>query len=239
MTLLLRGADHPDLGSVVAQAVDADLAIALTRGRHAKAYRHVDPNEDAVSVRDGAGGVTMVVADGHGGVDASHLAVEAEWDPEAIRDRRAAVRDVHAIDQQILGSARGRRRPRTTLAVAVVAEGGLTYLAVGDSPVLLVRDGVVRALTRDGPHFLGDGLGVSGVATALEHGWLPVDEGDVVVLVTDGYTNFAPLADLARIVEVEGDAAAIAVGIIRRAGEGGAGDNVAAAVLRVRGAGAR
>jgi serine/threonine protein phosphatase PrpC len=238
MRLLLRGADLPELGVVASRAVGARLAIALTRGRHAKSYHYTDPNEDVVGVYEDDDATALVVADGHNGTFASHQAVPAMLTAigsgDDLRRRVEAVKVLHGLNSRLAEQPRRRHPSRTTLSAAVLVDGGaaLVHLSVGDSPVVLVRDGRAVALTRDRPHFLGEDLSVPMVAGTLEHGVTDIREGDVVLIVSDGYTNFAPLDDLPGLVEGSVDAETTARAVIDRAGQGGAGDNVAVAVLR-------
>lgn len=242
MDAILRGVDLPELGVVDSRTAAPDLAIALTRGLVAKSYQYTDPNEDVVAVRRRGDRTAMVVADGHSGHQASHAAVDsllAALTPLVpVWTRNEAVRALHAVNERIREVRRGlpppNRRSRTTLALAVVAhdEDGqrfLTHCSVGDSAVLVVRGPDVHQVTRDRPHFLGDDLSAPMLAGALDYGQTDLEDDDVVVVVSDGYTHFAPIADVADAVEV--DPAATARRVVDIAGEGGAGDNVAVAVL--------
>ena len=57
--------------------VSPTTAIAISRGRHAKNYRHTDPNEDVVACYSDGDRVVLVVADGHNGRESSSEAVAA------------------------------------------------------------------------------------------------------------------------------------------------------------------
>lgn len=242
MDAVLRGVDLPDLGVVDVRTAAPDLAIALTRGLVAKAYRYTDPNEDVVAVRRREDRTALVVADGHSGHQGSHAAVEAllaVLDPIVpVWARNEAVRAFHDINEQIRAVRRqlpgDHSRSRTTLSLAVIAhdEDGqrfLTHCSVGDSAVLVVRGGDVHPLTRDRQHFLGDAVSPPMLAGALDYGQTDLDADDVVVVVSDGYTHFAPTAAIAGAIAH--DPAATARAIVDLAGAGGAGDNVAVAVL--------
>jgi hypothetical protein len=72
--LMLRGADHPDLGEREVLALDAEHAIGISAGRLPKSYWHLDPNEDAALLSVSPTWALLAVADGHHGADASHAA---------------------------------------------------------------------------------------------------------------------------------------------------------------------
>lgn len=244
MDVILRGVDHPDLGAVVARKPAADLAIALTRGRFTKRYAYTDPNEDVVAACRHDDRTAMIVADGHGGHEGSHAAVDHLLKLMAgmvpVWSRVEAVRTFHAVNEQIREVRRplpsDHRRTRTTLALAVIAHDGdgqrfLIHCAVGDSAVVVVRGGDAHQVTRDRQHFMGDRLSAPLVAGALDYGRTDLAPDDAVIVVSDGYTNFAPVQALTRAVIATDDVEGMARRIIDIAGEGGAGDNVAVAVL--------
>ncbi|CAN5466196.1 hypothetical protein BH23ACT9_BH23ACT9_34070 [soil metagenome] len=239
---ILRGADLPDLGVVDVRTPAPDVAIALTRGQAAKRYEHVDPNEDVVAVDRRDGRTALIVADGHNGHQASHAAVDAllsQMQPEIpLWSRVEAVRSFHAVNEHIREVRRplppSHRGTRTTLTAAVVAidEHGqryVTHCSVGDSAVVVVRDGSVHQLTRDRHRFLGDALTAPLLAGVIDYEQTDLDPDDVVVLFTDGYSNFAPLDAISGARDP--DPEVMARRIVAIAGEGGAGDNVAVAVL--------
>jgi serine/threonine protein phosphatase PrpC len=155
---ILRGREHTNLGAVAAIA-EGCCAVALSRGGARKNYAHEDPNEDAAAFSAGEGGFFVAVADGHGGYDASEIAIErlvqhhapgwtasaasgidADWPAAA----SAALMDVNQTLVQ--RAARGAlHSSRTTLAFALVRPGDdlLAFAAIGDSHVFRVdADGV-------------------------------------------------------------------------------------------------
>lgn len=242
MDAVLRGVDLPDLGVVDVRTAAPDLAIALTRGLVAKSYHYVDPNEDVVAVRRRGERTALVVADGHNGHQGSHVAVEAllaVMDQQVpIWSRTEAVHAFHDLNEQIRATRRALPAPhgrtRTTLSLAVVASDAhgqrfMTHCSVGDSAVLVVRGRDVHLLTRDRQHFMGDALSAPLLAGSLDYGQTDLEPDDVVVVVSDGYTHFAPIAAIADVVQ--SDPAVTARAIVDLAGAGGAGDNVAVAVL--------
>ncbi|WP_370325252.1 PP2C family serine/threonine-protein phosphatase [Euzebya sp.] len=247
MHAILRGVDHTELGRTGVTSPAPGLGLALTRGRHLKRYSYTDPNEDVVATCRADGRTALVVADGHSGHTASHAAVASLLDAMAdgvpVWDRRAAVLAYHAVNTAIerARAAEGPpcHRSRTTLTTAVVAEaagGGdgsartLTVASVGDSAAFVIRGRVVHRIGRDRHHFLGEHLSAPQVAGALDYDHVALESGDVVVVVSDGFTNFADPAVLADAVDA--DPVQTAGRIVEAAGDGGAGDNVAVAVLQ-------
>lgn len=170
---VLCGREHTTCGAVAAIA-EGRCAIAISCGGARKTYHHKDPNEDAAAFVAGEGGVLLAVADGHGGCDASEIAVErlAErhapgWTGPEARGidtlwptaAREAFADVHeAILQRVARG--GTDSSRTTLAFALVRTGDdlLAFASLGDSHAFRV-DGVDAVdLARDAgtvPAFLG------------------------------------------------------------------------------------
>lgn len=170
------------------------------------------------------GGVAAVVADGMGGlahgakasktaVHAFLLAYEAKTPSESIQD--ALDRSLLAANRAVCSLAAGadtKSGVGTTLAAAVIHEGHLYWISIGDSRVYLCHQGRVVRLTRD--HVFGSELDEKFIkgritrAEALNHPGredltsylglpeiplvdrntkpVPVDPSDSVVVCTDG-----------------------------------------------------
>lgn len=245
MHAILCGRDHEELGTSSTSELTSDLAIGLTRGRHLKAYAYTDPNEDVVGARSTGERVAMYVADGHSGLQASHVAVEELEhrlgpDLTAFDGRQQAVRTLHAINEAIREARRALtgdgRRTRTTLTIAIVERGasGRTVhtASVGDSVVMVVSPTTgARALTRDRHRFLGDRCSLPEMAGATHMADSGLADDEHVVVATDGLTNFARLDDIGPAVIGAASAVDAADALIELACDGGAGDNVAVAVL--------
>ena len=132
-------------------------------------------NEDSFVDRSGAG--LWAVADGVGGATAGDFASGAIRDALAdISARLPGARLVEEVRQRLLAvhealRAKARtREPPVTIAstvVALVARGlDYTCLWAGDSRIYLLRDGVLRQLTRD--HSLVQAMVDAGTITAAE-----------------------------------------------------------------------
>jgi len=205
---LLRGRDHTRLGMIAAVA-EGRAAIALSRGGAAKSYRHRDANEDAALFAEGAGGILLAVADGHGGCDAAEAALDRllasfapAWTAAATPELRESWTDqapnvLAGLNEAILERVAlgGPDTARTTLAFALLrpADDLLAFASFGDSHVFQLTAGEVLELGHeDGrrTYFLGfasetaDSLAGKYVAGAL-----PLAGTRAIVLVTDGLSE--------------------------------------------------
>ncbi len=242
----LWGTEHERLGDVATAAAGARSGLALTRGRHPKAYRYEDPNEDVVAAVAGVEATLFVCADGHNGATASHLAVREVL--QALGDPPADLADGEWLDlfervnEAVLAvKGPGSRQPAsaTVLVVGLVAGDRLSFAAIGDAALVVGRAGDERArqLNKEGMRFLGHPMSRRALKGTVQRGRVTLRPDDWVVAVTDGLSEFiAPLrpADLVpRVLAAAGaeGAVAAAAGIVDAACSAGAGDNVGAVVL--------
>jgi serine/threonine protein phosphatase PrpC len=201
---VLRGREHALLEAVDAVA-EANLAIALSRGGAEKRYPHSEPNEDAAGFALGAEGAFLAVADGHGGFEASEVALEqllagaaAQWteapaglDAEGFhRQALAALFDANRAVRRESGG----RRSRTTLSFGVLLRDPprLLHAAIGDSHLFLAGAAGVRELAPAGERvgFLGAKLETpEALAPLARIGEAPLAGLRAVVLVTDGLSE--------------------------------------------------
>lgn len=248
MRAALWGPDHVDLGATTVRTAGARAAIALSRGRYAKAYRYTDPNEDAVAAVAGPRATLLVCADGHNGATAPVRAVEAVLDelgddPPPDFDARRWPDLFGRVNQIVLDATAASDRPqsRTVLLVALVAGETLTWAGIGDAALVVCRPGGERGrqLNREAMRFVGYPMGRRALKDAVQRGAERLEPGEWVVMVTDGLSEFvAPLrpADvvpriLARAARSDPSAAAAARGVVETAGDAGAGDNVGVALV--------
>lgn len=147
---ILLGRDHTELGeSTVATA--GPVAVALTRGRHPKAYAYTEPNEDAVTAAVSDKLVVMAVADGHSGADASRLAVQSIYDlaPRLVElsPTEAVTAAVEAAEGALARAIpAGSPAPATTLTVVAAGDGEVAALGWGDSAAGLIHRKKGRSL---------------------------------------------------------------------------------------------
>jgi serine/threonine protein phosphatase PrpC len=101
----------------------------------------------------------------------------------------------------------GAASMQATLAAACLSGSRIRGINAGDSPVFLLRDGSIQRLSEthsrrnsDGFHVLTSAVGMSDAVT-LHHFDEPLENGDIVVLASDGLTHLyqdAELGGLAR-----------------------------------------
>jgi serine/threonine protein phosphatase PrpC len=245
MRATLWGTDFEELGEIGSATAGARAAIAITRGRHPKAYRYEDPNEDAVAAVAGARATLLVCADGHNGATSSHVAVRAVLEalgddpPEALSDD--AWLDLFATaNDAVLAAKDGGPHPasETVLVAALAAPDRLGFAAIGDAALVVCRPGDARGrqLNREALRFLGRPLGRRSLKSAVKRGTVALDPGDWVVVASDGLSEFiAPLrpADVIprALAAAPADPEAAAVAVVEAACAAGAGDNVAVGLL--------
>lgn len=248
MTSVLWGRQYDTYGDIVVTEPAPGVALALTRGLHPKPYRWVDPNEDAVAAVVGPRATLLVVADAHNGAVAAEVAVQTVLDhvgedpPEDLDDAALVELFAHAggailAETQARADER-RRESRTTLSLALVADHRLRWAALGDSPVLVVQARRGHELTSDSSHFVGWPMASFQVDRVLQRGRLALSDDTWVAVTSDGFSNFTPAASAAlgaeAVLSGACDAADGARSLVEHAFAGGAGDNVATAVLAPR-----
>lgn len=251
MRAVIFGRDVTTPDEVEVVSVSPRLACGMGRGRHPKPYRYVDPNEDVVAAVDAGGVVLMVAADGHNGHEVSHAAVDAVLDrigatPPPTLSRRDAARLLDDVNDEVRRTRDALPAPnrtgRTALVIALVARGHhgrrtITHASLGDAVVILSGSAGVVQISRDRHAFAGDDLSLAEVAGKMDHAVTPAEDDDVVVVATDGLTNFVPLAEVPLALRAADGPERWAVDLVEQAYDHGAGDNVAVAVLSPDGPG--
>lgn len=239
MQAVLWGKDHVDLGQVAVEEVGAGVAVAITRGRHRKAYRYTDPNEDAAVGVVGPRATLLVVADGHNGWPATEAAINSVLsalgdDPPPADLTDAELVDIfHEAGEAVLRVTDGPESvtpdSRTTLVLALIAGRRLQWASFGDSAVYSVTPAAAVALARPQHKFVGYPMPRGVVDMLLERGTETLTEGAWVIVASDGFVDFARPFPTALTAE-GASAAQVARGLVLAACDGGAGDNVAVAV---------
>jgi serine/threonine protein phosphatase PrpC len=229
----LFGRDYPRLGPLGAVALADGGALALSRGQEPKPYRHVDPNEDAALIVRDPVGVLLAVADGHDGVAASELAIEA-----VRRNARELLSDdlsrfTAQLDRVLLALAaelRAVEPSRTCLLLAALVGDRCLYACFGDSA--LYRASQPDPVTAPTDCYLGPDRVLDDELRGTALGSFAREPGERVALVTDGVVNFLQSPDsLVGLLSSEVDDADCARAIARAAMRGGAGDNVAVSLF--------
>ena len=196
-------------------------------------------------------GLVAAIADGVGGHKGGRVASETAvrgfidaylGQSETVGVRRATARAVEAVNGWI--HQQGLTDPAnagmaTTLTAVVLRHRTLHVLHVGDSRLLRVRDGQLAQLTTDhvmdGPeqrHLLRRAVGLEDAvrAEALAE---PLQEGDRLVLLTDGVHGALRPAAILRLLQQEPAPDRAAASLVRAALGGGSEDNATALVLDV------
>jgi serine/threonine protein phosphatase PrpC len=254
---VLLGEDHTIYGDVAVEAVTSRIAVGITRGRLPKPYRHVDDNEDVVAAVAGDRAVLLVVADGHNGLHAPAVALQCVLDrlggdpPAADLDDDELIDLFHAAGEAVLDRTDAlpwpHRESRTTLALALVAGSAVQWASMGDSAIFVAtvdegrpgaggrRAASAHELTQPRNHFVGWPMSPAQVAERLQRGRAELDDDAWLVLATDGFSNFtggAPPAHVVAAVLADGEEPQTAArALIDHAGDAGAGDNIAVALL--------
>ena len=248
---VLWGTDHVQSGATTVEAVDARVAIGIARGWQPKPYPYLDPNEDVTAAVVGDGATLLIVADGHRGHEASRAAVTTvlrrfgESPPPAHLTDDELIELFHAAGQAVLAANQGLRAPRgdsrTTLVVALLARGRLQWASMGDSSLFIANGPTAVELTESMHRFLGQPMTRSEVDLSLARGMVDVGPEAWVVLATDGYTDYLPApatpAEATRVwLRGTRDPVVAVKTLLDKARIGGAGDNVALAVVAPHGA---
>ena len=231
MQTVLWGKDHVDLDQI---------AVAITRGRHRKAYAYTDPNEDAAVAVVGRRATLLAVADGHNGWAATEAAMTAVVssigdDPPPQLSDDELVDLFHDAGRAVLDVTERPGFPtpdsRTTLVIALVSPGSVQWASFGDSAAYLVTGAAGAKLSQSRHRFVGYPMPRQAVEHLLDRGTTEVPDGAWVVVASDGFVDFARPFPTAPFADAE-DAETVARGLVLAACEGGAGDNVAVGVAR-------
>lgn len=206
-------------------------------------------------IADGMGGY-------EGGQEASRLAVETvrhvydnafSGDPqeslvEAFESAHSNIQRYASDHPQFYGMG-------TTCTALCIVERRLWFAHVGDSRLYLIRSGTISRLTRDHSyvgrlvesgivrsedaeshpqrHILTAALGSGRAVTPhLPEHPVPVEEGDILILCTDGLWSLVADRDLARVAESNPPAETCST-LVNMALERGAPDNITVLVLRI------
>ncbi|HEU0193589.1 MAG TPA: Stp1/IreP family PP2C-type Ser/Thr phosphatase [Gaiellales bacterium] len=216
-------------------------------------------NEDSFLIRE----PLFVVADGMGGAQAGEIASQMaaeEFAQVGLADLQGeeALRELIArANERIYARAAGDRGLTgmgTTVTAALVGDGDVAFANVGDSRAYLMRAGSLRRLSDD--HSLVGELVRSGELTEAEAGQHPqrsvitrvvgaepqvevdtfslaVEDGDLIMLCSDGLNTMVDDAGIAQVMAAGGAAEGIARDLVRAALAAGGEDNVTAIVLRI------
>ena len=242
---LLWGEDYVEYGEYGIEALSDDVALGISRGALPKPYWALDPNEDAVAAVIGEEATLLTCADGHNGFDSVRPAIETVLEaigepppPPGIAANLIFGRANMVASQVTMGFADVRSQSRTTLAFALIAGSRVQWASMGDAPVYLAEPNATRVFIRDEHYFLPYAMDLRRIDERMHGGDEELAPGSWVVLASDGFSDYAgsgrgadAVSELAREAA---DADSLAEALINCAFDGGAGDNVAVAVARLR-----
>jgi protein phosphatase len=203
----------------------------------------------------------IAVADGMGGAKAGEVAAQLAVEevarleePVGVGDVRAAVGRANAAIRRMAKDDPEKSGMGTTLTAAMLHDGRLDVVHVGDSRAYLWRDGKLRQLTQDHsvvaelvrrgsitpedaehhPHrnVITRALGAEAdvaVDTFSEY----LRDGDVVLLCSDGLSSYVPEEEIATVLEEAVTLADAARALVRQANGAGGTDNVTVVLARV------
>ncbi len=237
--------------------------LAVTIGQHSERGRK-DANQDfhGALVPEGAvlrlKGVAALVADGISssslGAMASETAVKSFLSdyyatPDSWSVRHAAKRVLAATNSWLHAQTRAASEPgdrdrgcMTTFSALVLRSRTAHIFHVGDARVCRVAGRSLEQITEDHrvvvsaeESYLGRALGAN-ASVEIDCLAVPVEEGDVFVLTTDGVHEYLrPRAIAEAIAGAGDDLQGAARRIVDAAYEAGSGDNLTALILRIDG----
>lgn len=237
--------------------------VGMIRAENQDAFSWREPEDPEVLARCGR---LMVVCDGmgghYGGSIASRTTVDAVVDAyyaEADDGRAPSDRLLHAVREanrvvRDLGRERPELRQMGTTCVAVALVGGKVLMAhIGDSRIYRLRDGAIRALTRDHT-YVNDLVEMGalepeeaenhpqrhvitrciGMGDSIQVDLLQGDArlGDAYLLCSDGLYQHIGDDEMVRTVDAHEPQAA-AQRLIDRANECGGEDNITVGILHL------
>jgi protein phosphatase len=203
----------------------------------------------------------LVVADGMGGAKAGEVAAQMAIDsvgrlvgPVHEGDVRGAVERANRAIRRVARDDPDKSGMGTTLTAAMLDDGRLDVVHVGDSRAYLWRGGELRQVTEDHsvvaelvrrgsitreeaethPHrnVITRALGAEeGVDADVVH--VDLEDGDVVLLCSDGLSSYVPEAAIAEVLARTERLDAAARGLVNLANGAGGADNVTVVLARV------
>jgi serine/threonine protein phosphatase PrpC len=201
-------------------------------------------------------GIAFAMADGISSSDVSHIASETAvksflddyfCTSEAWSVRKSAERVLTATNSWLHAQSRNspyrydKDKGYVCTLSALVIKASMAYLLhVGDTRIYRLRDGALEQLTNDHrlwvsqqENYLSRALGVDSLLE-IDYQSLPLREGDVFILATDGVYEHASAQQLISIINqhpTDPDEAARAV--VKAAFDNGSNDNLSVQIVRI------
>jgi PPM family protein phosphatase len=232
--------------------------LKLTTVSHTDIGRVRDNNEDAVVSSDHMAAVADGMGGHPGGAVASAVAVgllQSAFTGRSLDELEAAVRAANrAIWDRAGASAELEGMGTTVCAAGLTEDGSLAVVNVGDSRACVLRDGSLRQLTDDHsvtaelvrrgelseqealdhPHrsVLTRALGV-GPDVEIDSAAHTAEEGDRLLVCTDGLFNEVPNDEIAPLMAATEDLEATADALVELALSRGGRDNISVVVADI------
>ncbi len=233
--LLLLGRHYTTLGPLALAELPDGGALALTRGAVRKAYRYVDPNEDAALLVRTEHGTLLAVADGYNGSSASEFAIESVSACAAELIQTPGERFSGRVEQlalDISAQLRALDPARSCLLIAVVTGRSCRWLSLGDS--ILFRSTSPDVASPSNDLVLDPRLRALPAREDFWVGSFELKPGERIAAVTDGVTNFvAEPAVVSNLLSKAASDVHAARAVASAAMRGGAGDNIGIATIQV------
>jgi serine/threonine protein phosphatase PrpC len=232
--------------------------LKISSGQHSEAGIKAS-NDDACGIRvaDAAllnmKGVAAVIADGMSGSEAGREAANAcvrgfltdyFTTPESWSTETAGEKVLTALNRWLYAQGHHHYETSsamvTTLSVLVIKSATAHLFHVGDTRIYRMRKGKLELLTHDhrvhiseDKNYLSRAMGIE-LHMEIDYRSLPVEQGDIYLLTTDGVHDFVDDAALAEFIYGHNlDEAHAAGAIVSQALENGSHDNVTCQVLKV------
>jgi len=254
---LLAGGDHPLSLTADPESWEGPMTTLRTAGRTDIGQLR-ENNEDVVVTGDRL----ALVADGMGGHPRGEIAakvaagvVPAVFTGQSVDELQAAVRAANwAIRERAVDQPGLEGMGTTVCAAGLLTTGGVALVNVGDSRAYLFREGSLTHLTRDHsltaeliergelredeatqhPYYgiLTRALGV-GSDVDIDQTTLAVEEGDRIVLCSDGLFNELSDEEIGSVLARDEDMATIVEKLIDSAIAAGGRDNMSVVIAEV------
>jgi len=232
---------------------ETSLPSASILGRLAESRAHVLIVADGVGGLAGgelASGMAVETIVAHlGQVSAQFQGADVEAENDFIEMMERSVQRAHALIQATYGAP--GRSPATTLTMVVLAWPRAYFVHVGDSRAYYLHAGRLRQLTRD--QTTGDFAVDLGIMTeekarkaglynrlssavggelSTSAGLVDLEEGDVLLLCTDGLTKHVSDDEIAAVLNVAAPSHEMTRRLLQHALDAGATDNVTVIVAQ-------
>ena len=180
------------------------------------------------------------------------MRIDDELAEELIRRTTERYHKVHEAIRDEAESNPSLARMGTTLTVAVTLAADLFVIHVGDSRAYLLRNGQLRQLTRDQTvvqslvdagiltqqdaathkmrHVLTQALGQPAGKLKIEVQRLKLEDGDCLLLCTDGLTEMVPDPEISAVLNNSGKAEQHCQALLNKALDAGGKDNITVVV---------